>query len=65
MDPFVFVPLVTAEMSAVAELSVVLLRPEPAGQLLTQGGDIDNRLKTLFDALTMPRHARAAAGLHP
>ena len=55
--PFMFVPLVSAEMNAIAELTVVLLRPEPPGGLLTQGGDIDNRLKTLFDALTMPPHA--------
>lgn len=53
---FVFAPLVTAEMHVTAELAVVLLRPEPPGQLLTQGGDIDNRLKTLFDALTLPPH---------
>jgi hypothetical protein len=39
-----------------AELQVVLLRPEPPGRLITQGGDIDNRVKTLFDSLTMPRH---------
>ena len=54
--PFTFVPLVTAEMNGTAELSVVLLRPESPGNVITQGGDIDNRLKTLFDALTMPRH---------
>jgi hypothetical protein len=27
--------------------------------LITQGGDIDNRIKTLFDALTIPRHPNA------
>jgi len=43
-------------MKTVAELEVHVLRPEPPGSLLTQGGDIDNRLKTLFDSLTMPRH---------
>ncbi|MDP1740127.1 hypothetical protein [Polaromonas sp.] len=52
----VFVPLISEEMNAVAELEVSILRPEPPGGLLTQGGDIDNRLKTLFDSLTMPRH---------
>ena len=46
-------------MNVVAELSLNVLRPETPGQLLTQGGDIDNRLKTLFDALAMPRHANA------
>jgi hypothetical protein len=59
LGAFTFVPLITAEMNAVAELSVTLLRPEPPGGLITQGGDIDNRLKTLFDALTMPRHLSA------
>lgn len=54
---FTFVPLVNAEMNVLAELRVTLLRPETPGNLITQGGDIDNRLKTLFDALTMPRHA--------
>src|SRR6185437_9442927 len=39
----------------VAELSITFLRPEPPGSLVTQGGDIDNRLKTLFDALRMPK----------
>lgn len=57
--PFVFVPLVAGEMNVVAELSIVLLRPEAPGQLITQGGDIDNRVKTLFDALTVPRHQNA------
>ena len=59
LPPFVFVPLVCAEMNVIAELSVVLLRPEPPGGLLTQGGDIDNRLKTLFDALSMPQQANS------
>jgi hypothetical protein len=59
LQPFTFAPLVTQEMNAVAELAVVIMRPEPPGNLLTQGGDMDNRLKTLFDALTMPRHSNA------
>lgn len=59
LGAFTFVPLVSAEMNVVAELSITLLRPEPPGSLITQGGDIDNRLKTLFDALTMPRHINA------
>jgi hypothetical protein len=59
---FTFVPLITAEMHGIAELQITILRPEPPGNLLTQGGDIDNRLKTLFDALTMPRHPNALPG---
>jgi hypothetical protein len=57
--PFTFVPLVTGEANAVAELNIRLLRPEPPGGLITRGGDIDNRLKTLFDALAMPPQPNA------
>jgi hypothetical protein len=59
VPPFVFVPLVSEEMNAVAELSILLMRPEPPGGLITTGGDMDNRLKTLFDALTVPRPKRS------
>jgi len=59
-DPFVFVPLVTEEMNVVAHLSLTLLRPEAPVSLLTKGGDIDNRLKTLFDALSIYRSTKAA-----
>lgn len=54
---FNFAPLVCQKLNLVAELSITLLRPEAPGSLITQGGDIDNRLKTLFDALTMPIQA--------
>ncbi len=59
IPPFVFAPLISTEMNVIAELNIVLLRPEPPGALLTQGGDIDNRLKTLFDALSMPQQANS------
>ena len=59
LGPYMFVPLIAAEMNVIAELSVTLLRPQPPGGLIAHGGDIDNRLKTLFDSLTMPRHANA------
>jgi len=55
----VFTPLVTDEMRAVAGLKVTLLRTGAPGAILTHGGDIDNCLKTLFDALTMPPHPNA------
>jgi hypothetical protein len=52
---FRFFPLVMGGRREVAELEILLLRPEPIGRLIVQGGDIDNRLKTLFDALRMPK----------
>ena len=52
---FRFAPLVTTRYDLVATIEILFLRPEPPGRLISQGGDIDNRLKTLFDALRMPR----------
>lgn len=53
---FQFAPLVTQRLYLFAELSIIMLRPEPAGAIITQGGDIDNRLKTLLDSLRMPKN---------
>jgi hypothetical protein len=36
------------------EIDVTLLRQQAPGQLLGDGGDLDNRMKTLFDALRKP-----------
>jgi hypothetical protein len=52
---FEFAGLVSEEMHLVAELSILLLRPEASGVIVTKGGDIDNRLKTLLDALRIPQ----------
>jgi hypothetical protein len=54
---FQFAPLVTREYDLVCDLDILFLRPEEPGALITQGGDIDNRLKTLLDALRMPTKA--------
>jgi hypothetical protein len=54
-----FSPLVTQKNNLACELSITLLRQQPPGQLLGEGGDIDNRLKTLLDALRMPSKLEA------
>ena len=51
---FQFAPTVSAKLHMVADLTITLLRPELPGQIVTQSGDIDNRLKTLLDALKVP-----------
>lgn len=51
---FTFAPLVSESIYMVAELDILMLRPEPPGKIITQGGDIDNRIKTLLDALKIP-----------
>jgi hypothetical protein len=48
-----FVPLVTEEFSLACSLDIVFLRPSMPGALM-QSGDLDGRMKTLFDALRMP-----------
>ncbi len=51
-----FFPLVVAGRNEVAELNILMLRPGIGpGYIVGQGGDIDNRLKTLFDSLRMPK----------
>ena len=41
-----------------AELDILMLRPDAPGAIVTSRGDIDNRLKTLFDALARPIHSQ-------
>lgn len=54
VSPFHFAPLVNTPWRMAASLDILFLRQEPAGHLITQGGDLDNRMKTLLDALRMP-----------
>jgi hypothetical protein len=49
-----FIPLLTRKNYRVAELALLLWRRSEPGNILQPDGDIDNRLKTLFDALRMP-----------
>lgn len=48
-----FASVVSSEIHLVADLTITYLRPGPPGALV-QGGDIDNRMKTLLDALKIP-----------
>jgi len=48
-----------------ARLKILLLRASPPGGVLTDGGDIDNRLKTLFDALSRPSSQQLPPGWAP
>ncbi len=54
VDGWTFASIINAKHHLIATLNVTLLRPEDPGNIVTQGGDIDNRLKTLLDALTIP-----------
>jgi hypothetical protein len=60
-----FVPVVFSSMSLSCALDLTLLRRDEPGSLVSAGGDIDNRLKTLFDALRMPRNREEMEGRAP
>ncbi len=51
---FRFVPLVSHTFGLVCGLEILFLRRDDPGALVMQGGDRDNRIKTLFDALRIP-----------
>jgi hypothetical protein len=50
-----FVPLVTPDLALRCSLDVLLLRPEE-DRLIFQQGDIDGQIKTIFDALKVPKN---------
>jgi len=58
------VPLVTPEMALRCCLDIVILRPENERGIL-KNGDIDNKLKTLFDALRIPESAAETGNAVP
>ena len=58
-----FVPLVTEDLWLICAIDILFLRPDAPGSLI-QSGDIDNRLKTLFDALRIPGPDAAELGGH-
>ena len=62
MYGFNFVPLVTTNLKLICGLDILFLRPEPPGSVV-QSGDIDNRIKTLLDALRIPTPNEAYADL--
>jgi hypothetical protein len=56
-----FVPLVTPDLSVSCRVDILCLRPERPGQIL-QSGDLDNRIKTLFDSLRLPENKEELGG---
>jgi hypothetical protein len=49
-----FVPVVTDDLDIYCSLDILFLRPEAPGKVLLQG-DLDNRVKSIIDALRMPK----------
>jgi hypothetical protein len=54
-----FIPLISRRNDLTCELDITLLRQQAPGQLLGDGGDIDNRMKTLLDGLRKPSTGEA------
>ena len=48
-------PLVTTESGLICEVNILMLRPNDSKSIV-QGGDIDGRVKTIFDALSIPKN---------
>jgi hypothetical protein len=61
---FRFVPLINRPHQLACSIDVIFLRREKPGAIV-QGGDLDNRLKTLFDALRMPHDESELSGVAP
>jgi hypothetical protein len=59
-----FVPLVTAALCLRCSIDILFLRPEDPG-LLIKSGDLDARVKTVFDALRMPVNLDEMGGTSP
>ena len=55
VDCFRFLPVVSNKIDTVCEIDVLFLRPSPPGQLISHGGDLDNRMKRLIDGLRVPK----------
>lgn len=62
---FRFVPIINRPHELSCALDILFLRRERPGSIIQYGGDLDNRLKTLFDALRMPHEASELTGITP
>jgi len=51
---FLFFSLVREKLHLVCDLDILFLRRDDPGRLISGGGDLDNRIKVLFDALRIP-----------
>jgi hypothetical protein len=60
-----FMPLISEWFMVACALDILFLRRDGPGSLVKSGGDIDNRLKVLFDALRMPQTCDEVCGDSP
>lgn len=60
---FRFVPLINRMQGRYCSIDILFLRRDAPGNLVESGGDLDNRVKTLFDGLKTPK-LKAEMGTH-
>ena len=51
-----FIPLIVPTFCLRCRIDVLFLRPEDTPNHILQSGDLDNRIKTLFDAMRIPQN---------
>jgi hypothetical protein len=59
-----FVPLITERLFLRCKIDVLFLRPNEPHHIM-QSGDLDSKLKTIFDALRLPKSLEEAGGMGP
>ena len=62
---FKWVPLINERYGLACALDILFLRRDEPGNVIKAGGDIDNRLKVLFDALRVPAEPKEIEGFSP
>jgi len=63
---FKFCPIVRKDSYVLGcAIDILFLRRDAPGNLVRSGGDIDNRIKVLFDGLRMPEDRKEIAGAEP
>jgi hypothetical protein len=60
-----YLPLVRNSLCLACAVDILFLRHEKPYQLMRQGGDLDGRIKTLFDGLKMPNPKDEYVGTTP
>jgi hypothetical protein len=58
-----FIPLVRESLYLACDLGITFLRHDHDLKVLKKGGDLDNRIKTLFDGLKMPCDSSQQGGI--
>lgn len=64
MFGYKFIPLVTNELFLCCSLDILFLRPEEP-RFLLNSGDLDSKVKTVFDALRVPNDLKECGGMGP